>query len=57
MKMKYGLPKICWIQMGNKKKNLTGNTGLLQETTNISNNLTLILKGIRKKLKNKAQSQ
>ena len=42
--MKYNIPKSFGYSKSGTKGKLDRNTGLLQETTNISNNLTLYLK-------------
>ena len=42
--MKYNIPKAFGYSKSGTKGKLDRNTGLLQETTNISNNLTSYLK-------------
>ena len=48
MKMKYNVPKSVGYSKSGTKRKLDRNTGLLQETINISNNLTLYLKEQKK---------
>ena len=55
--MKYNIPKSIGYSKSGTKRKLDRNTGLLQETTNISNNLTLYLKEQEKEEEKNCLSQ